>query len=456
MKRSLVTVVAAGVLLSLWASVFADTLKTKDGRVFEGRVIEQDDEKVVFEVNRFGATMARTFRRKEVADITKSKTTKPVKPVKPKKKTSIAEIPPEPKAPPIIKYDKPTYYIIPFDGKVGTEVLAAYLERSLEDALKRKPTVVLIEFDSPGGLVQEVSKLVAVIKKYNGRLRIVAHVRSALSAAAITSLACKEIYLEPQAILGAATAYKITAFGAPKAISEKFQSVWRAQARIAAEIGGHSQLVAEAMIDDRMELTFTKETDGDIIIESGSRNTGRKSKGRGDRKTLTVKGKLLTLTASEVVNCGLGNGVVDGYEQLGKKMGFTGWVECKGHAVGLANHWKKALSTYMKGINDLGLEFNRNMKRAMENNPKTPSIPYRYYKRTGRFASESRRRWKNRSRKQSICLLKAEKNIAEAIKIAKKLEQLSSVTENLEALSKHINSTRMDVISNMNRKGPDD
>jgi len=457
MKWGLITIVAAGILLSLAVPVSADTLKTKDGRVFEGKVLEQDDKKVIFEVHRFGATARMTFRRHEIAEITTGAIKiKPVKPAKIKKDASKVEIAPVPAALPIIKYDKPTYYIIPFEGEVGTEVLATRLERSFEDALKRKPTVVLIVFDSPGGLVQEVSKLVAVIKKYNGRLRVVAYVRSALSAAAITSLACREIYLEPHAIIGAATAYRMTAFGMPEAISEKFQSVWRAQARIAAEIGGHSTLVAEAMIDAEMELTFTKDADGDIIIESGSRNKGRRTKDKSGKKTLTTKGKLLTLTASEAVNCGLGESVVDDYDQLGKKIGFTGWVECKGHAVPLAEHWKKSLSVYMKQINNLGQEFNRNMKKVMENNPETPKIRYSYYRRTGRYTPESRRRWRNLSRRQAAWLMRAEKNVIEAIELVKKLEQLSSVAENLEDLLKHIKDARMDVIRDMNKKGPDD
>ncbi len=452
MKRGIVAIVAAVVLLSLAVPVSADTLKTKDGRVFVGKVLEQDDKRVIFEVHRFGATARMTFRRHEIAGITKGDLKiKPVKPVKTTKDPSTTKITPEPKAPPIVKYDKPTYYIIPFEGTVGTQVLATRLERSFKDALKRKPTVVLIVIDSPGGLVQEVSKLVAVIKKYNGRLRVVAYVRSALSAAAITGLACREIYLEPHAIYGAATAYKMTAFGMPEAISEKFQSVWRAQARVAAEIGGHSTLLAEAMIDAKMELTYTKETDGDIIIESGSLNKSRRG-----RKTLTTKGKLLTLTAREVVNCGLGKGVIDDYDQLGKKMGFDGWGECKGHAVPLAEHWKKALATYMKQINNLGQEFNRNMQKMMESDPKTPKIRYSYYRRTGRYTPESRRRWRNRSRRQAVWLQKAEKNIIDATKLVKKLEQLSSVAENLEDLLKHIKNTRMDVIRDMNKKGPDD
>ncbi|HSZ59191.1 MAG TPA: hypothetical protein VK797_26355 [Tepidisphaeraceae bacterium] len=61
-------------------------------------------------------------------------------------------VPPEPVAPPIASSAsaKPTYYLIPLHGEVGSTILAGALEKSLADAVARKPTVVVLDIDSPG------------------------------------------------------------------------------------------------------------------------------------------------------------------------------------------------------------------------------------------------------------------------------------------------------------------
>jgi len=54
----------------------------------------------------------------------------------------------------------------------------------LADAVKRKPTVIVLEMDSPGGLIREVEPLIGTIRKYKDT-RTVLVVHHAISAAAI-------------------------------------------------------------------------------------------------------------------------------------------------------------------------------------------------------------------------------------------------------------------------------
>jgi len=426
----------------------ADTLVLKDGRTLDGKVVSEDDRTVVFEVQMYGAKIAKTFRRAEVEEIKLGAIRKTPEPedAKPEKKIGLQAIGPEPEAPPVVQHDGPTYYIVPFQGEVGTHVLAEYLERCFEDAARRKPDVVILLVDSPGGYVYEVEKLVEVLRKFGKEMRIVAVIRKALSAAAISALACDEIYCEPGALYGAATAYKMNEFGMPSAVSEKFDSIWRATARKAARAGGHDPRLAEAMIDRKLELSYTREKDGKVTIHDGKK--------RG-AKLLIAKDKLLTLTAEEARECGLSRDTIDDLDHLGEKLTLTGWKENKGLATLLSEHRKKAMEKYHLEMDNIGAVFRRHMQTFEENHPEYPSIPYRYYTDSTRFTPESKRRWMKKSRAAATALLLAEKELAKAVEMAGSFAEMEEVCKYLESLQEELKATRIKIARDINKPGPD-
>jgi len=445
MKLRLGILLSVGIVCVLAGRAGADTLVTKEGRSFQGRLLKRDSAQVVFEIHQYGAVLTRTFKASEVQSITEGPLQGPKTRPAPTSKPTDAALAPEPKAPPIVKYDKPTYYVIPFEGTIGTHITAAYFERSLKDAEKRKADVIVIVADSPGGLVAEVEKLVAVFQKHNKRMRIVVYVRQALSACAIACMSSKEIYFEPRGILGAATAYKRNALNMPEAIAEKFQSVWRAIARSAAEVGGHNPLLAEAMIDRNMELSVVRLGKGKVEVRSG----------HGGR-SITTKGKLLTLTASEAVKAGLAKGTAANLADLGEKLGFKGWTECKGHAALLSKHAKKALAGYEKRVEQLTIEFNRCVARALKSHPDKPQVKYKYYIHNGLFTPESRRRWKNRTRECVTWLVKAEKSLEEMAKLATVRKDQQTSVDMLNKVRDAVRSERLEFARKMYKRGPDD
>ncbi|MCK5114508.1 MAG: hypothetical protein KAR11_07090, partial [Phycisphaerae bacterium] len=325
-------------LVGTTATVSGDTLVLKSGKVYEGKIVSQDSKTIVFLVHKYNMTFEKTFKQKDVESLTAGKIVKKPKKKKAaskKGKKNMADIP-KPKAPEIKKYDTPTYYVIPLKGMVGKTFVASVLEESLEDAVQREPTVVILDMDSPGGLVSEVDKLGDVLTRYNDSLRIVVLAKDAISAAAITSLAAKEIYMRPGGRFGAATAWRAGANGMPTAIGEKFQSCWRARARSLAEIGDHSPLFGSAMIDANIQLHWILDEDGKKVVKEGP--------AKGEGKTWIIKkGKLLTLTSNEAVKCGLAVAVVKNYNELGKQLGYEKWQECKGLGVPLGKWQKESL-----------------------------------------------------------------------------------------------------------------
>ena len=431
---------ASAACLFLFAVARADTLVLKDGRKFTGKLITKDDKQVVFESHFAGSRMRLTFSASEVQTVTKSKLPPVTRPaVKPAAEG--LDLPPEPQAPPVAKYAGSTYYRIPLHGEVGRTVTTDLLERSLADAAKRNPTVVVLDVDSPGGLIAEVEPILDSMRMHGKSLRFVVYVRKhAISSAAIMSLGAKDIYMHPSGLIGAATAFKISEKGTPMDISEKFQSIWRAMARRAAEQGEHSRLLAEAMIDRSLQLHWIRQGGKKLVKE-----------GAGDN-VICRKDRLLTLTAGESEACGLSSGTVEGYGELAKKMGLTGWTECKGLGTLLADHRRKTVKLVDEAFEKLGEQFEDNMRQAAKNDP--TEYTYLVWSHNKKFTPESKRLWKQRSTRCARFLLGAEKDIKEARSLAEKFPHLVTDPKMLKRWEKRVGIIRKRIIEGTYKKSP--
>lgn len=435
-------------LLLLSTALVGDTLVLKSGKRYEGKLVRRNKDEIVFEIMLYGVKTEKTFPASDVEGVVEGKIKEDKRTVGTASSDDEEDklLSPEPNAPPVIEYDGPTYYVIPLKGDVGIHILARLLERSLEDAKKRNPDVVVLEVDSPGGMTVEAEKIIKVIRKYNDDLRIVAYVKKALSAAAVLSMACREIYADPGATFGAATAYQMTSFGLPQEISEKMQSAWRATARSAAEAGGHNSLLVEAMIDSSVEL-YRIEEDGKVVVKKGRNRRGGKQ--------ICAKGRILTLTAKELKEINLARDVVDGYKELGTSAEVGTWEECKGHGMLLARHWRDVMDKWTKRQEELARDYHECVQKAREAHPENSKIPYRYYSHSGTLTAESRRRWKKRSRECMVHLRKAENVLAEAVELCEEYEEFEGIVEQIKVLLEDVQDRRQEVARKMNKTTPD-
>ena len=441
MKRSIIAVVVCAILIHAAVESPGDVIVTKDGRVLEGKIISKTDKEVILQVTKYGGRMSVKIPIDQIVSITEGEIEKPTtsKPAKPKK-LGLGDVPEAPAAPEIVKYDGPTYYIIPFKGTVGKEVLASLIDKSIEDALKRKPTVIVLEIESPGGLLAEVDKIIKVIRKHNEDVRIVSFIKRGLSAAAISAMSTKEIYMQPEALIGAATSYFVGGVKPPKEVVSKVKSVWEATARSCAETGGHSPLLAVAMIDPNLEIHLAVENGKKVVKE-----------GKGP-KSISKRGKLLTLTGMEAVNVGLAAATTKDYEQLGKRLGLGGWVECKGHGVLLADHWTKAITKVQADSKKLMEQYEDNMRQARENAPNR--YQYTIWQHNGQFTPQSKKLWRTRSGTCSRFLRRAEKDLEKATKVAEDYPQLLMSADRFTKLRKEIASIRRIIAKGIHNKSP--
>jgi len=459
MRRT--TALLAGLLLLAAAlPAAADVLTTTDGKIYQGELVKKEGGKVHFRIIKYGAKMVKIFEAHEVASIEE----KPLpgaeadppdeaaedgdtdaadgdaddarhKAIEKAREAArqrarrrhqqrrwdlpIGHLPPEPEAPPVVEHDGPTYYVIPLTGEVGRTVCARVLEASLADAAKRKPTAVVLAVDSPGGSVQEMSKICELLRSYKDKLRIVVLVKKALSAAAILSLNAEEIYVRPAGIIGAATAYKRTVFGLPEVLEEKMMSVVRATARAAAETGKHQSILAEAMIDPDIILHYAEDEQGNPVAAEG-----------GGDKMLVRAGRLLTVTGREAARCGLAAGhSVEDLADLGARLDQKGWTECKGLGQPLATYWSKVIDKFEKDLQKYQDAYVDAIRDAEASDPKRGQY---WVKPDGSFTKESLRQWYKRSEACAKHLKRAYRILEDAAKMAGKLEEYQDLVELLE------------------------
>ncbi len=165
--------------------------------------------------------------------------------------------------------------VIPLQGVVGPTLdgdewfSATDFEKALKKAEKLNPAAVILEIKSPGGLVATEERIIQMIIDSQGRgTRIVAWVTDAGSAAALITLACKEIFVMPSARVGAAVTIVSGESGTAslKSLTEKdpelaakYESFHSATHKSAAEATGRSPAIADAMRDMSKELWWSSE-----------------------------------------------------------------------------------------------------------------------------------------------------------------------------------------------------
>ncbi|MEE8147707.1 MAG: NfeD family protein, partial [Longimicrobiales bacterium] len=142
---------------------------------------------------------------------------------------------------------------------------------------------VILDMDTPGGRVDAAERIADAIA--DSEVPVYTFVnRRAFSAGALISLATDRIYMRPGSVIGAATPVD----GSGTKASEKIVSAMRSEMRALAEAQGLDPRVAEAMVDESIEIA-------DVVAE----------------------GKLLTLTTEEAVALGYAEAIDDFPDLLG-------------------------------------------------------------------------------------------------------------------------------------------
>ena len=167
-------------------------------------------------------------------------------------------------------------YLVPVEGMIDG-ALSRYIERATDDAESAGAALILYHIDTFGGLVDAAD----IIRKtiLDASVPTVAFVdKNAASAGALISYAADRIVMAPGSSIGAAT---VVEGGTGAKASEKYQSYMRGLMRATAEANGRDPRIAEAMVDDSLEIPG-----------------------------ITKRGELLTLSASEAFDVGVADAIL--------------------------------------------------------------------------------------------------------------------------------------------------
>ena len=168
----------------------------------------------------------------------------------------------------VLAEDNNKVIVIPLNGEIDNG-LSFFLQRQIRKAEKDGAKALILEVNSNGGLVTAAQEMKDALLK--SKVKTIAFVNGrALSAAALVSIACQNIYMSPGSEMGAATPIMLIG-GGVKAAEPKFVSAFEAEFGATAEARNREPALAKAMVNpnhDSIEglcpkgeiLTLTAET----------------------------------------------------------------------------------------------------------------------------------------------------------------------------------------------------
>ena len=168
-------------------------------------------------------------------------------------------------------------FVVPVSGMIDN-ALARYIERALDDADSGSASIVVLDIDTFGGLVDAADRIRKDL--LDSPVPVVAFIdKNAASAGALISYAADRVVMVPGASIGAAT---VVEGGGGEAAPDKYQSYMRGLMRSTAEANGRDPAIAESMVDPSLEVQGVSEA-----------------------------GKVLTLSSQEALNLGVADGILD-------------------------------------------------------------------------------------------------------------------------------------------------
>ncbi|MFC4873774.1 NfeD family protein [Negadavirga shengliensis] len=157
---------------------------------------------------------------------------------------------------------------------------------ALEEAKNLEAHMIIIHMDTYGGAVNDADDIRTMVLE--STIPIHAYIdKDAASAGALISIACDSIYMARGASIGAAT---VVVGNTGEAAPDKYQSYMRSMMRSTAEARGRDPKIAEAMVDQNLEI-----------------------------EGVTRKGEVITFTVSEAIANGFCEAQVDSFDEIIKR-----------------------------------------------------------------------------------------------------------------------------------------
>ncbi len=178
-----------------------------------------------------------------------------------------------------------------------------YVKKALEHYSKTKPIFIILNLNSPGGEVFASQKISDALKDFDTQedIPVIAFINNwAISAGAMLAYSCRFIVITKDASMGAAEPIIMGETGETKTASEKINSALRSDFANRARFFNRNPNIAEKMVDKDLILVIRNNEIIKLDSESQIQSTGS-----NPDVVISPKGKLLTLTAEEMIKYGV-------------------------------------------------------------------------------------------------------------------------------------------------------
>lgn len=213
----------------------------------------------------------------------------------------------------ISKQAEPVVYVFDIKEQIAPPVWRK-TQKALKEAHEKNAELIIIDMNTYGGMVESADSIRTAIMQ--SPIPVYTFINNnAASAGALISISSDSIYMRPGSNIGAATVVNQSGEQMP----DKYQSYMRSTMRATAESNGRDPEIAEAMVDERIEIEGITE-EGEVItftskeaikhgFSEGERNSIKEILEKNGIKNytiieqqLTTKDKIIGWLISPVVN----------------------------------------------------------------------------------------------------------------------------------------------------------
>lgn len=191
----------------------------------------------------------------------------------------------------ISEQESPTVYVFDIKEQIAPPVWRK-TQKALKEAYEKNAELIIIDMNTYGGMVESADSIRTAIMQ--SPIPVYTFINNnAASAGALISISSDSIYMRPGSNIGAATVVNQSGEQMP----DKYQSYMRSTMRATAESNGRDPEIAEAMVDERIEI-----------------------------EGITEEGEVITFTSKEAIKHGFSEGERNSIKEILEKNGIKNYT----------------------------------------------------------------------------------------------------------------------------------
>ena len=210
-------------------------------------------------------------------------------------------------------------YVIDLRGDIFG-LMRWYLENRLARAKQAGADLVVLRIKSPGGSLEHSIAMAQAVRGVDWATTVAFVSEEAISGAAIISLGCDRIYMQPRALIGDAGPVRMDPNGQFQHAEEKILSYLANAVRELATAQGRPPAIAEAMVDRTLKVfeATHKKTGAKTFLSEGEyqQPENRESYDRGNDVAEAGHDRFLTVNGQRATELKLAEGTFESEQEL--------------------------------------------------------------------------------------------------------------------------------------------